>query len=100
MKRKSPICDIPVTEQFLEEHQELIMYLGGLVAMQSLYRRRGGGLRCAGSAGGWSQTYRTLQSGVYYESVPNNPFAAAIYKAVQDGMSRRLAKGIAGIWND
>ena len=31
------------------------------------------------------RTYRTLQSGVYYESIPTNPLAAGVYSAVQRG---------------
>ena len=30
---------------------------------------------------GLIRTYRTLQSGVYYESRPNNPLAGSIYDA-------------------
>ncbi len=32
------------------------------------------------------RTYRTLQSGVYYESRPNNPLAAAIFDALRKGL--------------
>jgi hypothetical protein len=36
---------------------------------------------------GLIRTYRTLQSGVYYESRPNNPLAGSIYDAVQRALA-------------
>ena len=36
---------------------------------------------------GLIRTYRTLQSGVYYESRPNNPLAGCIYAAVQGALA-------------
>jgi hypothetical protein len=33
------------------------------------------------------RTYRTLASGVYYESVPPNPLAAHIFRSVQDAVA-------------
>jgi hypothetical protein len=78
-----PNSDIHVTEKHLRENELLLTYLcngmlrvametPGLVdfdmreALESLIR-----------------TYRTLQSGVYYESRPANPLALAVYDATQ-----------------
>jgi hypothetical protein len=36
---------------------------------------------------GLIRTYRTMQSGVYYESRPSNPLAASIFGIVQDALS-------------
>jgi hypothetical protein len=78
-----PNRDIEVSERFLRDNELLLVYLcGGLLkaavetacvvdydvreALESLIR-----------------TYRTLQSGVYYESRPSNPLALAVYDATQ-----------------
>ncbi len=37
------------------------------------------------------RTYRTLQSGVYYESRPNNLLAASVYARVQDALTQYRA---------
>lgn len=78
-----PNRDISVSEKMLRENELLLMFLcGGLLraatetpgvidydvreALESLIR-----------------TYRTLQSGVYYESRPANPLANVVYEALQ-----------------
>jgi hypothetical protein len=81
-----PNRDIQVTDRFLEEHEELVMFLGSVVAA--------GALECEGAVDfdvrealeALVRTYRTLQSGVYYESVPGNPLAAGIFRRVQDAV--------------
>ena len=40
---------------------------------------------------GLIRTYRTLESGVYYESRPENPLAAGIFDAAQEA-GRRLSR--------
>jgi hypothetical protein len=78
-----PNRDIHVTEEFLEEHRGLLTFVSGAV------------LRAASETPGvvdfdvrealeaLIRTYRTLQSGVYYDSLPSNPLAGAIYSAVR-----------------
>jgi hypothetical protein len=82
-----PNRDIQPGKNFLRDHNEVFAYVcthivstaeetPGLIdfdlrdALESLIR-----------------TYRTLQSGVYYESRPVNPLAARIYDAVQEALS-------------
>ena len=45
------------------------------------------------------RTYRTLQSGVYYETRPQNPLAGAIYTAMQNAVAelRRHGTGTGGV---
>jgi hypothetical protein len=83
-----PDRDIEVSEDFLEENEDLVAFLArglvttaletpGLVdsdvreALQALVR-----------------TYRSLQSGLLYESVPANPLAARLFQAVQSGVEQ------------
>src|SRR5271157_771970 len=79
--------DIRVTEEFLEKHEELLMLLGSFVAAGALQTDGGVDFDVREALAGLVQTYRTLQSGVYYESIPANPLAASIYRSVQDGMA-------------
>ena len=75
--------DIRVTEEFLESHSLLMLALGGTVlgaaaqthAVDSDVREALASL---------IQTYRTLQRGVIYESLPTNPLAANLCRAVQE----------------
>ena len=45
------------------------------------------------------RTYRTLQSGVYYETRPQNPLAGAIYSAMQNAVAelRRMEQEGRGV---
>src|SRR2546423_7460282 len=70
-----PNRDIRVTEQFLSEHKNLVVFLGRSLAEAGLGARAADpDLRDA--LDGLTRTYRTLQSGLQYESVPGNPVAA------------------------
>ena len=89
-----PNQDVRVTEQFLSEHDTLIAWLAfSLVeAMQSSRAVD----RDAGEAlGALIKTYRTLQSGLIYETRPQNPYAASIQQALKEAIgdiSKRLAE--------
>lgn len=90
-EEQAPNLDIRLTEKYLEEHQELIMFLGSLITMGWI--RNDGAIDYDVREGlaALVQTYRTLQSGVYYEGIPANPLAAGIYRSVQDGMAEARA---------
>jgi hypothetical protein len=82
-----PNRDIRVTEQFVQEHEDLMTFVGNAVV--------GSALETAGAVDndvrealeGLIRTHRTLASGVYYESVPSNPIAAAIFRGVQNAVA-------------
>jgi hypothetical protein len=82
-----PNRDIKVSERFLEEHQELLMLLGGAVFSAAMETEGAVDYDVREGLDGLIRTYRTLQSGVYYESLPANPLAASIYHAVQDSIA-------------
>jgi hypothetical protein len=81
-----PNRDIRVTERFLEEHNDLLMFLGGLAAAGAFETEGTVDFDVREALEALVRTYRTLQSGVYYESLPANPLAAGIYRKVQQGM--------------
>ncbi|HTC88991.1 MAG TPA: hypothetical protein VK686_11875 [Bryobacteraceae bacterium] len=90
-----PNLDVQVTEDFLREHEPLLVFLGSRLLEASL-----------GSAGAVDsdvrealesliRTYRTLQSGLYYETRPTNPIAGGIHQRMQEaieGLRKELAE--------
>ena len=88
----APNADIDVPEYFLRQHNELMLYFGiGLFA----------GVAESGSAvdsdirealDSLTRTYRSLNSGIVYESLPVNPFAATVHKVMQNHIHNYQAK--------
>ncbi len=88
----APNADIDVPEYFLRQHNELMLYFGiGLFA----------GVAESGSAvdsdirealDSLTRTYRSLNSGIVYESLPVNPFAATVHKVMQNHIQNYQAK--------
>ena len=79
-----PNQDIRVSEEFLSEHQDLMSFLGRTIAATAIDTPGTVDSDVREALDGLTRTYRTLQSGVYYESIPANPLAAHIYRAVQE----------------
>lgn len=78
-----PHPDIIVKEDFLRDHEPLVLVIAAAIAE--------GGERLEGlidndareAIESLVQTYRTLGSGLIYESKPKNPIAAALHELVQ-----------------
>src|SRR5262249_42111939 len=79
-----PNRDIHVTEKFLREHEELTVFLGQVIVRAALHTPGAVDFDVREALDGLVRTYRTLQSGVYYESRPQNPVAASIFAGVQE----------------
>jgi hypothetical protein len=88
-----PNRDIRVTEEFVEKHEVLILLL--TVALAKAMGSEKAVDRDAGEAlEALIKTYRTLQSGLIYETRPQNPYASAIQerlKASIEDLSKRIA---------
>jgi hypothetical protein len=82
-----PNRDIRVTERFLEEHQDLLMFLGGAVFSGAMETDGAVDFDVREALDALVRTYRTLQSGVYYETLPPNPLAASVCRSVQNAMT-------------
>ena len=83
-----PNRDIRVTEKLLHDNQELLAFLTITLAISALQAPVvivDSDVREA--LDGLIRTYRTLQSGVYYESLPANPLAAGIYSSIQNALA-------------
>jgi hypothetical protein len=86
-----PHRDIPISEEFLEEHSDLISKLGAALTGGAAHSEVVD-LDAREALTALIQSYRTLQSGVIYESLPANPLAADLYGAVQSAAAQFLAE--------
>ncbi len=78
-----PNSDIRVTEKFLHDNEKLLLYLSAslLEAALSTPNLVDSDLKDALDA--LVRTYRTRESGLYYESRPDNLLAASVVQAIQ-----------------
>lgn len=78
-----PNQDIPVTEGFLRAHEPLLLYLASGVLRAALETPGAVDHDVREALASLIRTYRTLQTGLMYESMPQNPLAAAIHERMQ-----------------
>jgi hypothetical protein len=78
--------DIRVSEDFLREHEPLLIFMGAKLLDASLETAGAVDSDVREALDSLIRTYRTLQSGLYYESRPNNLVAAAIHQKIQDAI--------------
>jgi hypothetical protein len=81
-----PNLDIRVSEDFLREHEPLLIFMGAKLLEASLDTAGAVDSDVREALDSLIRTYRTLQTGLYYESRPNNLVAAAIHQKIQDGV--------------
>jgi hypothetical protein len=81
-----PNQDIHVTEQFLREHEPLLMFLSSRLLEASLSAAGAVDSDVREALQSLIRTYRTLQSGLYYETRPSNLIAAGIHQRMQEGI--------------
>jgi hypothetical protein len=90
-----PNQDIHVTEQFLREHEPLLMFLASHLLDASLTAAGAVDSDVREALQSLIRTYRTLQSGLYYETRPTNLIAAGIHQRMQeavDALRKQLAE--------
>jgi len=81
--RQIPFSEINVTESFLEENQMPLFYLGTAVFEGAMQAGNATDYDVREALESLIRTYKTLETGLYYETRPVNPYAAAIYQKVQ-----------------
>ncbi|MEP7365011.1 MAG: hypothetical protein ABI972_17300 [Acidobacteriota bacterium] len=87
-----PNRDIQVTEEFLRRNEPLLLFAARTLLTSALEGdATDGDVREALAA--LIKTYRTLESGLIYDSRPANPYAAALYERMREG-TQRLAEEI------
>ena len=94
-----PHPDIKVTERFLAENEEFVMFLGQALSRSALDTPGAADSDVRAALDALIRTYLTLQSGVYYETRPENALANRIYGAIQEGLVefRRLEQERTGL---
>jgi hypothetical protein len=81
-----PNADINVTEEFLRSHEPLLIFLG-VKFLQAALAASAVDSDLREALGSLIRTHRTLQSGLYYESRPDNLVAAGIHQNIQDAVA-------------
>jgi hypothetical protein len=94
-----PNKDIRVTEPFLNEHGPLLDAVARSLVTTALAVPGAIDADARDALASLIRTYRTLQSGLVYETRPSNPMAGYIHHAVQTGVEefRREMRERAGI---
>ena len=95
-----PNQDIKVNESFLRENEWVFIALLEAIADVARKHREVNDFDAREALSGLIRTYRTLESGLYYESRPVNPRAGGIFAAVQAAVteirqSEAKARGMA-----
>lgn len=77
-----PNKDIRLTEDFIREHEYLVMWLA-LAMSRTMEKERAVDADAREAMDALIRTYRTRDSGLIYETRPQNPYAAGIQEALQ-----------------
>jgi hypothetical protein len=80
-----PNKDIRVTDQFLTEHEAEVVWLA-LALARAMEAGKAVDLDTREALDALIRTYRTLESGLIYETRPQNLYAAAIQEALQQSV--------------
>ena len=89
---KPPDQDIRVTDDFLREHEDLVVAVGGILAKAALDTAGVVDWDVRDAIAALVRTYRTLRSGVYYETLPENALAARVFRIVQERLQEFRAR--------
>lgn len=84
---KFPNQDIKVTDDFLHENEETLVFLGRSLMAAAMEIPDAVDFDVREAFEALIRTYRTLQSGVYYDTHPQNPLAGAIYARLQNAVA-------------
>ncbi len=89
-----PNLDVRVSEDFLREHEPILLWLSMALA-KSIEEQRAVDSDALEALEAIIKTYRTRESGLIYESRPQNPYAASIQEALRasiEELHKRLAQ--------
>ncbi len=81
-----PNQDVRVSEEFLRQHEPLLIFLGAKLLDASFAAPGVYDSDIREALESLIRTYRTLQSGLYYETLPPSPLAAGIHQRIQDAV--------------
>ena len=99
-----PNRDIKIDEDFLRQYEWVFVVAGSALIDAYLELPAATDYDAAEALAALVQTYRTLESGLVYESKPQNPYAAGMYEAfherILDVQKRLTESGESGYLND
>ena len=81
-----PHQDIRVSEKFLEENEALLVFLGASLGAAAIETTGVSDRDVHDALEALIRTYRTLQSGVYYETRPDNALARPLFDRIQSAV--------------
>jgi hypothetical protein len=87
-----PNQDIRISEAFLQDNEELLLSLGGRLGAVAMETPGVSDSDVRDALEALVRTYRTLQSGVYYETRPDNAVAKTLFDAVQSAVAEFRAQ--------
>ena len=82
-----PNQDVRINEEFLRDHEPLLIFLGAKLLEASLETAGAVDSDVQEALESLIRTYRTLESGLYYETRPNNLLAAGVHQKIQDAVT-------------
>jgi hypothetical protein len=80
-----PNQDVRLSEQFVRDHEESIVWLAMALA-RVMEKERAVDADSREALEALTRTYRTLESGLIYETRPQNPYAAAIQEELKNSV--------------
>ena len=89
-----PNQDVELSENFLEKHEDLVLALS-LTLTRAMVNEKAVDQDSREALDAMIRTYRTLNSGLIYETRPQNPYAAAIADALKesvDALRKQMAE--------
>ena len=81
-----PNQDVKIKEEFLRDHEPLLIFLGAKLLEASVETAGAVDSDVQEALESLIRTYRTLESGLYYETRPNNLLSAGIHQKIQDAV--------------
>jgi hypothetical protein len=87
-----PHQDIRLTEQFLREHEPLLIYIAAKLLEATLDTPGAVDADAREALESLIRTYRTLETGLYYETRPSNPVAGNIHYRLQESVQELRKK--------
>jgi hypothetical protein len=82
--KQMPHPEVKIDESFLQRNETLLGFLAASLAKTALEQDNAIDIDVREALEGLVRTYRTRQSGLFYESRPDNPIAARIQSRVQE----------------
>jgi len=87
-----PNQDVRLTEQFLRDHEPLLIYIAAKLLEAALETPGAVDADVSEALESLIRTYRTLQTGLYYETRPSNPVAGNVHYRLQESVQELRKK--------